>query len=141
MRSVKEECLDRMIELSGSMLEHVLRQYDIHFNRERPHQGEGSATGCSTLPLTIGPARRPRGSRAGRGWAACSGTTIETLAESVQPRDAHDSAFGRFLGPYGREAREGRHFRRPSFWPVRAHYSYSFVSRSRWKEIQRLKTR
>jgi putative transposase len=42
VRSVKEECLDRMICLGGSSLEHALREYMAHYHCERNHQGIGN---------------------------------------------------------------------------------------------------
>ncbi len=42
VRSVKGECLDRMIFVSEPMLEHALRQFETHYNGERPHQGVGN---------------------------------------------------------------------------------------------------
>ena len=39
MRSIKEECLDRMILLGERSLRHALREYEIHYLEERNHQG------------------------------------------------------------------------------------------------------
>jgi len=38
VRSVKHECLSRMIFLGSAMLEKALREYVTHYNGERPHQ-------------------------------------------------------------------------------------------------------
>ena len=41
-RSVKEECLSRMILFGESSLQHVLWNYTQHFHTERNHQGKGN---------------------------------------------------------------------------------------------------
>src|SRR6266702_7135145 len=42
VRSVKEECLSRMILFGEASLRHVLTQYVEHFHHERNHQGKGN---------------------------------------------------------------------------------------------------
>jgi putative transposase len=42
VRSVKEECLARMILFGEASLRHALTQYVIHFHHERNHQGKGN---------------------------------------------------------------------------------------------------
>jgi len=42
VRSVKEECLGRMIFFGEASLRRALREYVEHFNHERPHQGIGN---------------------------------------------------------------------------------------------------
>ena len=39
VRSIKEECLDRMILFGEASLRRVLREYDSHYHTERNHQG------------------------------------------------------------------------------------------------------
>jgi transposase InsO family protein len=39
VRSVRSECLARIIPLGGRHLRHVLSQYVEHYHRERNHQG------------------------------------------------------------------------------------------------------
>jgi hypothetical protein len=41
VRSVKEECLSKLILFGESSLRHTLRQYLAHYNAERKHQGRG----------------------------------------------------------------------------------------------------
>jgi transposase InsO family protein len=41
-RSVKEECLSKMILFGEASLRHVLSQYSSHFHTERNHQGKGN---------------------------------------------------------------------------------------------------
>ena len=42
VRSIKEECLDRMIFFGESSLHRVIRSYVEHYHLERPHQGLGN---------------------------------------------------------------------------------------------------
>jgi transposase InsO family protein len=42
VRSIKSECLDRMILVGPGSLRHALAEYCAHYNRERPHQGIGN---------------------------------------------------------------------------------------------------
>jgi putative transposase len=42
VRSVKEECLSRMILFGEASLRHALTQYVAHFHHERNHQGKGN---------------------------------------------------------------------------------------------------
>ncbi len=41
IRSIKEECLDRVIPLGESHLRELIREYMTHYHAERPHQGLG----------------------------------------------------------------------------------------------------
>jgi transposase InsO family protein len=42
VRSIKAECLDRMIFLGQRSLETAIREYVAHYHGERPHQGRGN---------------------------------------------------------------------------------------------------
>jgi transposase InsO family protein len=42
VRSMKEECLSRLILFGEASLRHALAQYVEHFHHERPHQGKGN---------------------------------------------------------------------------------------------------
>jgi transposase InsO family protein len=42
VRSIKEECLDRLIPLGERQLRHMLAQFVEHYHRERNHQGLGN---------------------------------------------------------------------------------------------------
>jgi len=42
VRSIKEECLDRIIFFGEQMLRHAVTEFAIHYHRERPHQGLGN---------------------------------------------------------------------------------------------------
>jgi putative transposase len=44
VRSVKEECLSKIIPIGTSMLRRTLREYVEHYHRERNHQGLGNRT-------------------------------------------------------------------------------------------------
>ena len=39
IRSIKEECLDRVIPLGEAHLRDLIREYVAHYHVERPHQG------------------------------------------------------------------------------------------------------
>jgi transposase InsO family protein len=41
IRSIKEECLDRVIPLGEAHLRELIREYMAHYHAERPHQGLG----------------------------------------------------------------------------------------------------
>jgi len=43
IRSIKEECLDRVIPLGEAHLRELIREYVAHYQLERPHQGLGGA--------------------------------------------------------------------------------------------------
>jgi transposase InsO family protein len=42
VRSIKEECLSRLILCGEASLHHALTQYVAHFHHERNHQGKGN---------------------------------------------------------------------------------------------------
>ena len=42
VRSIKEECLDRMMFFSSPQLRHAIEQYMAHYHEERNHQGRGN---------------------------------------------------------------------------------------------------
>ena len=42
VRSVKEECLSKLILLGESSLKRALQQYEVHYHEERNHQGKGN---------------------------------------------------------------------------------------------------
>ena len=42
VRSVKEECLSRLILFGERSLRRALTEYVTHFHQERPHQGKGN---------------------------------------------------------------------------------------------------
>jgi len=58
VRSIKEECLSRVILCGEASLHHVLRQYVKHFHQERNHQGKGNVLLFPTVsqaPARTGP--------------------------------------------------------------------------------------
>lgn len=57
MRSVKEETLSRVILFGERALRHALKQYEVHYHQERPHQGTGNVV------LFPGPGRCGEGKR------------------------------------------------------------------------------
>jgi transposase InsO family protein len=52
--SVRRECLDRLLIAGRRQLEHVLRVYVNHYNRQRPHRALGlrppESTACRAIP-------------------------------------------------------------------------------------------
>jgi len=42
VRSVKEECLSRLILFGEAALHHTLHEYMAHYHHERNHQGKGN---------------------------------------------------------------------------------------------------
>ena len=61
-RSIKEECLDRVIPLGEAHLRELVREYVAHYHEERPHQGlSGRLIAAAADPRGRGPlARRQR---------------------------------------------------------------------------------
>jgi putative transposase len=60
VRSVKEECLSRLILFGEAALYHVLREYMAHYHHERNHQGKGNmllVPAISHAPERAGPVR------------------------------------------------------------------------------------
>ncbi len=53
VKSVKTECIERVILFGQDHLERVLRDYVEHYQIERPHQGLGNELVAS--PQTTGP--------------------------------------------------------------------------------------
>jgi transposase InsO family protein len=58
VRSVKEECLDRMIPMGERHFQRAVREYVAHYHLERNHQGLGNTLIASTPARTMGPIRR-----------------------------------------------------------------------------------
>ena len=69
MRSVKEECLNRMVLFGRNALERALREYRLHYLRERNHQGLGNRLLDDFPP--------------GRGWGPASSATSDSAAYFV----------------------------------------------------------
>ena len=59
VRTVRTECLDRMLILGRGHLERVLREYVGHYNRRRPHRGIdlGVPTSAAVLETPLPSAR------------------------------------------------------------------------------------
>ncbi len=58
-RSVREECLDRIILLNQAHLVYALRAYEPYFNEVRPHQGIKQSNPCPpTAPSIAGKVKR-----------------------------------------------------------------------------------
>jgi putative transposase len=54
VRTVRADCLDRILILSRRHLEHVLRVYRRHYNEHRPHRALQllPPNGCDPTPLS-----------------------------------------------------------------------------------------
>jgi hypothetical protein len=72
VRSIKEECLSRMIFFGPASLQHAVRQFMAHYHSERNHQGLHNRLPrpASVTALPHHPVRRASAS------AECSATTI-----------------------------------------------------------------
>lgn len=58
IRSVREECLDRLLIINQAHLRRVMREYTAYFNTARPHQGLDQRIPVPELPQqTTGPVR------------------------------------------------------------------------------------
>jgi putative transposase len=53
VRTVRTECLDRMLILGQGHLERLLREYVGHYNRQRPHRGIDLGVPAPTSALEI----------------------------------------------------------------------------------------
>jgi hypothetical protein len=92
VRSVKEECLSKVILFGERSLRRALTNYVDHFHAERNHQGKGNA--CCFLGQTIGSAMDLCG--AASDWAGSCAITIERRRDvgfqdsrDRQPRSGH----------------------------------------------------
>ncbi len=56
VRSVRQECLDRLLIINQSHLRHVLRDYVDYYNTASPHQGLDQQ---APIPFPRGPAAGP----------------------------------------------------------------------------------
>src|SRR5580765_6670919 len=73
VRSVKDECLSRLILFGERALKRALHHYEMHYHQERNHQGKDNLL---LFPLPIQPLRRKQGNcDVENDWAACSNTT------------------------------------------------------------------
>jgi Integrase core domain len=89
VRSIREECLDRLILFGERRLLRALDEFVAHYHQERNHQGFGNELITSQpLPLA-GP-----GFAAGTGWAGCYGTT------TARPEPEHGMSFRTLRGSW-----------------------------------------
>jgi putative transposase len=56
VRSVRQECLDRLLIVNQAHLRRVLQEYVDYYNRARPHQGLDQQ---APIPFTRGPVTGP----------------------------------------------------------------------------------
>jgi hypothetical protein len=72
VRSVKEECLSRLILFGEASLRRSLKKYIMHFHSERPHQGKGNIL---LSPNRVSSAARVITLDASNIWDGCCGIT------------------------------------------------------------------
>jgi hypothetical protein len=58
VRSVKEECLSKLILFGERSLKRALHHYEMHYHQERNHQGKDNLL---LFPLPLQPLRRKQG--------------------------------------------------------------------------------
>ena len=51
VESVKSECLDRLVLLGEGHLRTAVREFVLHYHKERPHQGLGNELIAPTTPV------------------------------------------------------------------------------------------
>ncbi|RMH25709.1 MAG: hypothetical protein D6692_10230 [Planctomycetota bacterium] len=71
IQSLRKECLDQFVPVGLRHLDHLVSEYLIHYDRERPHQSLGNRPLVGHTIRRIPEAR----SCAALGWLACCGTT------------------------------------------------------------------
>jgi transposase InsO family protein len=59
VKSVKEECLSKLILFGEASLRRVLREYMTHFHQERNHQGRGNVLLFPLNPQSVAGSDRP----------------------------------------------------------------------------------
>jgi putative transposase len=62
VRSIKSECLDRLVPVGERHFRRAVREYVVHYHQERNHQGLGNAliAGAPAIDVTRPVRRRPR---------------------------------------------------------------------------------
>jgi putative transposase len=74
VRSIKEECLDRLIPIGEAHFRRAVAEFVEHYHRERNHQGLGNAL-IAGSPATDGQLTRPAACAGTSGWADFATTT------------------------------------------------------------------
>jgi putative transposase len=64
--TVRRECLDRLLILGRRQLEHILRVYVTHYNRQRPHRALDLKPPDPRVRSSIGPHSAPHGLQVNR---------------------------------------------------------------------------
>jgi putative transposase len=91
VRSVREECLSKLIPIGQGMLRRALLEYVAHYHLERNHQGLGNEliTPCVASERRAGPiTRRPRLGGILNYWCGCPGFPASTLKPQTQRPEA-----------------------------------------------------
>jgi hypothetical protein len=71
VRSVKQECLSKLILFAENSLRNALNEYIAHFHCERNHQGKGNVL---LFPEATHGVEKATAINAGNVWAVCSCT-------------------------------------------------------------------
>ncbi len=80
VKSIKTECLNKVIPFGFTTLERSVNEFVTHYNRERPHQGIGNELIDKAKDSGTGKSSPTNGS------AACSSTTTAPQPESSPRR-------------------------------------------------------
>ena len=98
VRSVKEECLSRLILFGERALWHALTQYEEHYHRERNHQGKGNVLLIPPVHLDRAPTS-DGGPMIGLGFIGSEVTaSLRQLGVEVTAVDGQRAPLARVLG-------------------------------------------
>src|SRR5262249_36772590 len=106
VRTVRTECLDRILILGRRHLEHVLRVYRRHYNEHRPHPSLDRAHPPQTAHALS--------TRATSSADSSTNTRPVGCPYSIVPANGRHSIGGRVCAPHGRSERRGADATRPT---------------------------
>jgi hypothetical protein len=98
VRSVKEECLSKIILFGERSLRRAMSEYVAHYHAERNHQGKSNAL----LFHQVTEARRENRCNVARGWVGSCVITIKTLRELATYTEANALLMTRTAGGLAR---------------------------------------
>lgn len=89
VQTLQQECLDHFIVFGKKHLDHLVREYLIHYHTERPHQGVGNVPlGLVGQPEMGQPAKLAGTAHAGSGQEL-NGGRIEAQARASPRQGGH----------------------------------------------------